>query len=473
MREDWRWVAGGATLVALHIVLAHISPEFPYGRDLIEKPLPLLVAIAMVSGVVYLLAVGKTSCVPAGKWTLFWILGVGLALRLLLLDSTPIQEDDYYRYLWDGAVTAEGINPYRYAPDLVQHSTTAPAIPDALKRLADESGEVVWRVNHAHLRTIYPPMAQAAFALAHWLRPWSIVAWRVVLLVFDLVTLALLVLLLRAANLPLTHLATYWWNPLLVKEIFNSGHMDVIALPFVLGALLLANRNRHTLSAILLGVAAGAKIWPALLLPMVLRDSISQPRKALMAAGSFSVVMALMFLPIYTGGLDGDSGFTAYGCMWEMNDALYMLLLWGVKFVARGVELGSHGAHLITRVLVGMLVVLWTLWLSRKPASNPADLSEKCLLVVVAIFLLSPTQYPWYYVWMLPFLAVRPRFSLLLLTALLPLYYLRFRFVALDRVGVFDHGIVWLEYGPVWILLLREGIRGQTLTFDIARKDCL
>jgi hypothetical protein len=74
---------------------------------------------------------------------------------------------------------------------------------------------------------------------------------------------------------------------------------------------------------------------------------------------------------------------------------------------------------------------------------------------------------------MLPFLAVRPRFSLLLLTALLPLYYLRFRFVALDRVGVFDHGIVWLEYGPVWILLLREGIRGQTLTFDIARKDCL
>ncbi|GAB4342758.1 MAG: hypothetical protein Kow0099_20560 [Candidatus Abyssubacteria bacterium] len=473
LKRNWRWVAGGVTLIVLHIVLARISPEFPYGRDLLEKPLVLLVALEMVAGVVYLLVIVRMVFAPAGTRLLAWILGVGLVLRIVLLNSTPMQEDDYYRYLWDGAVVAEGINPYAYAPDLVRQSEISAAIPGALERLADESGDVVQRVNHAHLRTIYPPTAQAAFALAHWLRPWSMVAWRVVLLAFDVAVLVMLALVLRAANLSLVHLAIYWWNPLLVKEVFNSGHMDVVALPFVLGAVLLAIHRRHAISGILLGVAAGAKIWPAVLLPIVLRNSIPQPRKALMAAGGFGVVMALMCVPIYFGGLDDNSGFTAYGRMWEMNDALYMLFLWGVKFLGRGIELGSHGAHLITRLIVGTIVVLWTLWLSRRPVINAGDLSERCLLVVAAVFLLSPTQYPWYYVWMLPFLAIRPRLSLLLLTALLPLYYLRFRLVALEKVGMFDHGVVWLEYAPVWILLIRETIRGQTLKFDKVRKDCV
>ncbi|HWQ34981.1 MAG TPA: hypothetical protein VNQ79_19205 [Blastocatellia bacterium] len=59
----------------------------------------------------------------------------------------------------------------------------------------------------------------------------------------------------------------------------------------------------------------------------------------------------------------------------------------------------------------------------------------------------------------MPLLALRPRWSLLWLTALLPLYYLRFYFSARSRVAVFDHGIVWLEYVPVWWLLAREWLR--------------
>jgi hypothetical protein len=39
----------------------------------------------------------------------------------------------------------------------------------------------------------------------------------------------------------------YWWNPLLVKETFNSGHLDVIAFPFVLEALLLNLRKKISL----------------------------------------------------------------------------------------------------------------------------------------------------------------------------------------------------------------------------------
>jgi hypothetical protein len=95
------------------------------------------------------------------------------------------------------------------------------------------------------------------------------------------------------------------------------------------------------------------------------------------------------------------------------------------------------------------------------------DFCRRCLMAIAALFLLSPTQFPWYYTWMLPLLAVSPRLSLLLLTFLLPLYYLRFYFVSLDNVGLFDNWLVWIEYVPVWILLVGESLRRSSPWLEV------
>jgi len=75
---------------------------------------------------------------------------------------------------------------------------------------------------------------------------------------------------------------------------------------------------------------------------------------------------------------------------------------------------------------------------------------------------LSPTQFPWYAIWMLPLLALRPRLSLLLLMVLLSLYHLRYYFDARDTVAVFDNWLVWGEYVPVWALLVWEGVNDSS-----------
>jgi len=77
-----------------------------------------------------------------------------------MLFTAPILEDDYYRYLWDGAVTANALNPYAYSPQQVLKGTD---IPVELTQLAEESGEVIHSINHPEIRTIYPPIAQAFF----------------------------------------------------------------------------------------------------------------------------------------------------------------------------------------------------------------------------------------------------------------------------------------------------------------------
>lgn len=464
----------GILLVALHLLVTRISAEFEYGSDQSQRPILLFVAAEALAGVIYLVSALKARNALDGRAALVWIVLVGLAMRAAFFFSTPIQEDDYYRYLWDGAVVAAGINPYAHAPDAAlgpdDDSGSAPPglrepaglrEPPKLRELAQRSGVVAARVNHPDLRTIYPPVAQGAFALAHRLGPWSITAWRAVLLVFDAATLCLVVILLRSLRLPLAFMLIYWWNPVLVKETFNSAHMDVVALPFAMGAILLAVRNRRLAGAVSLAFAMGAKLWPITLAPILLRPLLANPKRLVAAICLIGIIGAAFFVPIHAGGLGGDSGFTAYGKRWEMNDALFMAFVWAGKLVMKAAGAEHPNGQLAARVAVSLLLLALIGTLARREATDGLDLCEKCLFVIAALFLLSPTQFPWYFIWMLPLLAIRPRASLLLLTALLPLYYLRFYFAARDNVGFFDSVIVWIEFAPVWCVLAWELYRAR------------
>lgn len=455
-RTNLKWGLAGILLIAFHIALARLSTRFPYEQGANTKPILTFVGIEIAAGVVYLLAIASRRQAHSDRELLIWVIAVGFVMRAAFFFSVPALEDDFYRYLWDGAVTAHGENPYAFSPTEVLGADEKSALPSLFSQLAEESGNVIWRINHPDLRTIYPPVAQGAFALAYLIKPWNLTAWRLILFAFDSVTLGLLALLLRRLKLPLLGLAIYWWNPLLIREIFNSGHMDVVVLPFALGAILLAFRRQFVLAAGLLGIAVGAKVWPVVLLPVLLRPMLSQPRKLAACLAVFGVVSGAMFLPVLRTGIDQNSGFTAYSQGWELNDALFMTILWAARSLVE--MLGYHGVdgQLVARVWIGLLIGALIVWQIQKRSDDESEICEKCLLVVAAIFLLSPAQFPWYGVWIVPFLALRPRWSLLLLTTLLPLYYLRFYFSARNNAKLFDHWIVWLEYVPVWALLAHE-----------------
>jgi hypothetical protein len=396
-----------------------------------------------------------------------WIIAVGLLARGIFFFSTPILEDDYYRYLWDGAVTASGINPYSYSPDEALEPPDESGGSEIGERarlgaLAAESGNVAERINHPRLRTIYPPVAQGAFALSYSLKPWSLTAWRAVLLLFDVATMLLVLAILRSLGLPLVWVLIYWWNPLLIRETINGAHMDVIAIPFALAAMLLAIRSRFLLASASLALAMGAKLWPATLAPILLRPLLKNPKKLAAALCIIAVAGAAMFVPIYAGGLDKDSGFTAYGKGWEMNDALFMVFVSASRGFMKIVGIEPGNAQIAARGIVLLLICAWVGLLARGKIESGIDLGEKCLFIAAAIFLLSPTQFPWYFIWVLPFLAIRPRASLLMFTALLPLHYLRFYFKARGDVGIFDNGIVWIEFVPVWLMLAWEFWRSRT-----------
>ncbi|MCH8204107.1 MAG: DUF2029 domain-containing protein [Candidatus Hydrogenedentes bacterium] len=445
----------GAVLIAGMTWVGILSPRFEYGSPLIERPHALLVFILMVCGAAYLLAAWALQRLPSGRHGLVAaILGIGLVLRGVTIFSNPIQEDDYYRYLWDGAVTAHGFNPYPRTPAEILREADS---PETLQELARDSGLVFQRVNHPELATVYPPVAQGAFALAHLLKPWSIGAWRAVVFGFDLATLGLLALLLRALGKPLHLLAIYWWNPVLIKEAFNSAHMDLVVLPFALLALLFALRNRPVRSASLLAIAVGAKIWPFLLVPLLCRTITASRTRCTAAAAAFGILLVFLALPLLTSVVLGEkSGLLAYGERWEMNDALFMVFAKGSEIAFNLFGPGEGNADLMARIAVFLALMAWTAVWSMKPRGSQQEVCDRIVLILGAAFMLSPTQFPWYYLWIVPFLALSPRPSMLILTLMLPIYYLKFYFSARDNVLLFHNGIVWLEYAPVFVIALWE-----------------
>jgi alpha-1,6-mannosyltransferase len=96
---------------------------------------------------------------------------------------------------------------------------------------------------------------------------------------------------------------------------------------------------------------------------------------------------------------------------------------------------------------------------SLKPIENADDLLGRASLVIAALVLLSPAQFPWYAVWFAPFLAFRPWTGFLLLVATLPLYYLDFYFITHGRAEIFPDVVVWIIWIPVWVALAAEAAR--------------
>ena len=442
------WISAGALLLALFAVMLAISPRFVYGGlPVLERPIYTLVALMMAAGAVYLLALLllRRQAAPGRAWWV-WVLGVGLGMRLLMLPSVPMLETDYYRYLWDGAVAAAGHNPFIHPPRAIREGDA----PEPLLELAAESGLVIERVTHPQLATIYPPVSQAAFAAAHRVAPWRIEGLRLVFLAFDIIALGLLVLLLKRLALPAAGVVVYWWNPLLVKEVYNSTHMEIVVVAFLAAGLLLVVSRRWLLSSVALGLAAGAKLWPALLLPVMARQrGLSWGRFGVMAL-VFAAVCLAVTLPLLWQMHRGESGLSAYAGQWQVNAGLFQVIHAGAGL------LPVKDVQATARLIVAALVVVWVIWLCRRPAPDGRAVCERALWATAALFMLAPAQYPWYWLWLLPMLVVRRSLGLLLLTALLPLYYLRFPLRELELKPWFDHGVVWLQYAPALALLVWE-----------------
>jgi len=407
-------------------------------------------AVLGLTGIVWM---GLPPLLRRGEISLVLAIGVGLVMRLIYFASEPILEIDFLRYLWDAGAVEAGLNPFAVGPA----DAIAGRAGSEWSMLVVQSGGIAEAISYGNLATIYPPVAQAAFWIAHQIDPWGITGLRIVFLAAELLGIWFLILLLKALGRAPSWIAIYWWNPLVAKELINSAHMDALLLPALAGALLLAVKARPILSGAALAIAAGVKVWPLVLAPIL----IWQGRwRVWMTAGVVVVLAtALIAVPMILGRLDSQSGLVAYAGRWERNHALFGALREVLAYSLYKADMLHIDPNRLVRILIGLMLGTTAIilgWRIRERAQIPAA----ALTVAALLLLFSPTAYPWYYVWVLPFLCIVPVRGLLLLGAMLPFYYLRFDMEDWGNAHLFDQYIVWLEFGPVLLLLAHDWIRG-------------
>jgi len=443
--------------------IVQVSSGFEYARWDIDPQTWTYIALAVLLGLLCSVLLWLIPRLRVSRKTLGIIFLVGLVARLMMFASNPVLEDDWHRYLWDGASVANGVDPYAYAP---AEATPLNRLGEQLdwsddpqlarlQELTEEDFTVYARINYPYFKTIYPPIAQAGFGLAHILAPFSLNGWRTVLLGVDLISFTLLFFGLKAYGRSVLWTGLYWWNPVIVLEMFNSGHMDGLIIPFLVGVLLLARQGRLRLALLALAGAAAVKFWPALLAPALVRRVMFKPVALIGYATLFCLAAGLLLWPQLqhvfgiipgqgVGVIDADQGLVAYAEGWRRNAFLFTLLSDG----ALG-WLDDDGA--MARRLVMLSVALGALLIAWRRSAATEALPATCLAIIALLIFLSPTGYPWYQIWLAGLIPFAPRLGYLALMTTAPLYYTRF--LLGDSDPIYQYLIVPVAFGVPLLLL--------------------
>lgn len=356
------------------------------------------------------------------------IWSVAVLCRLALLPLTPELSDDFYRYLWDGHVQLQGMNPYLYAPS----------------DLALEALRTPWHhlINHPDVSTIYPPLTQGAFFLVATLGG-SVLILKLLWVLLDLAVAFVLSRVARARGRD--HrliLLLYLWSPLLIVETAWNGHLEPLGLlPLALVLLLDTKHSPKARSAgagiwigMSLALSALTKIAPAAALPPLAR------RWGLHAALAFASIVVAFYLPFAQAGESLWNGLATYSEIWRFNDGPFWIL--------DRIFSTESPPRLAAGIMVAG-VIAWTTYRSM-------DAERALFWILGAGLLLSPTVHPWYVLWILPFAALREDVPWLLLSGLVFLAY--WGLAPYRDTGTWPHPF-WLRlviWGPTCLLLLRK-----------------
>lgn len=353
----------------------------------------------------------------------FFILAVALVVRFYFVSLNPQLSDDLYRYVWDGKVTVSGINPYTYAPDNPK-----------LKHLLDQGHA---RINHPHLKTIYPPFSQTAFAAIS-LFSSTIPAYKYVFVFFDIATITIIILLLRLRRLNPCLSLIYAWNPLVIIEFAYSGHLDIMGIFFLMLSILLFTTDRKVSGFAILACSFLSKYLSFLLLPFFV---VKKEYRRLIWI--FPLIIFLGYLPFASAGHGLFESLKTYASQWEFNSALFFILS------RIGVSMTS------IRLLLFSSLIIFSVYQGYKQN----DLLYYTYLVIGCILIVSPTVHPWYVCWIIPFLCFFPHKAWILFSGLVVGSYWVLIQYKQSALWYLNPSILMVEYMPFYTILILDYIK--------------
>jgi alpha-1,6-mannosyltransferase len=384
-----------------------------------------------LAGVVYLLALRELFAAPKFPRRVV-ILGIVLAAlwHIAFLRLPPGPEDDIHRYVWDGRLQRLGYNPYVVVP-------SDPAVR------ALHSAETR-NLNNPDLPTPYPPAAQLFFRGVTAIHE-SAFALKLAFVLCEFAIVFVLLDLLRSNRKGAHLVLAYAWNPLLAIEVAGSGHIDIVGALLLLVSVAALSRAWRTTAAIALGLAIAVKFLPLVLLPLYWKRV--RIRDALLAV----VVVALLYTPFLHHGHIPIGSLGTYVQGFRFNGPLFAMFA----------HLAPPQILAAVAVLVGLLTASWL-------RAKAYELSPNVFAWPMAASLLfAPVVFPWYLLWLLPFLISPSTLLIAVWTVSIIPVYIMWHLRSLNGVwGTLPAWVMLVEYGCVTIVAATIALRRANQRLD-------
>lgn len=312
------------------------------------------------------------------------VVALAVVFRLAFVGLPPVLSDDAYRYVWDGFIQTQGVNPYLHPPEAAA--------------LADYQDEPVYQeLNSAAYYSVYPPLSQLIFRIGGYFYQYG---WQVSYYVIKgmLATLEFGAVIVLAQVLGPAALLLYAWNPLVLIAGAGQAHGEAALALFFALTLWAARRGRGGEAAVWLACAGWVKLYPFVLFPLLWR-------RFGWKSAAFGIVAAVaLAMPFaHPAALSNVwSSLDLYVRFFEFNAGFYYLVKETFEIITSADWSKQIGpAFRLTYLLLLPAIYLldwraeWTL--------------ERGFAVVIGAYLVfSTTVHPWYLLGILVVVAASP-----------------------------------------------------------------
>jgi hypothetical protein len=327
----------------------------------------------------------------------FWLLaGLGIVFRLLFFGSIPNLSQDFYRFLWDGRLLVQGINPYLISPETYVQSgiEVVPQMQELYKGMG--------ALNASHFSN-YPPVNQLFFAIAALFSGKSIlgslIVLRSIMLAADVGILFIGRKLLVQLGLHPKKIFWYFLNPFIIIEMSGNLHFEGVMLLFLLGSLYLLHQGKWLMAATLFGVSISVKLIPLLFLPLLYPYFVKEGlfSKGFWRLKKFFWLVLLIVMVSFAPFISSEfvSNFATTIGLWfqvfEFNASVHYIIRW-IAFEFVGWNLIETTGKILP-VIVFIVVLILAFF---RKNTTTQQLITSMLFAVSFYLLLSTTVHPWY-----------------------------------------------------------------------------
>ncbi len=312
----------------------------------------------------------------------------GILCRFIFILAMPNLSQDFYRFLWDGSLLLQGINPYLHLPD--QLITLSKETVHNQELLYQKMGSL----SSGHYSN-YPPINQLFFGIAAFFAKYSfilgIIVLHLIMLVADLGILYFGKRILQKIKLPKSYILLYFLNPFIIIELNGNLHFEGVMLFFMIWSFYLLLYKKLQWAALIYALSIGVKLIPLLFLPLFWNYL---PWKKTMAFYTICMLSVLVFFFPFID-LEFIQNYQATISLWfvnfEFNASIY--------YIIREIGYAIYGYNIIHYIgkIMPVFTIVFVLYCSFCKKNSSLTLLIKNMLFVYTFYLLlSTTIHPWY-----------------------------------------------------------------------------